>query len=212
MAIVLEESAAPPPPTAAITAEEEQAVEETTVDEAALAPPAWTGSGGEDVVMVPVDDGSAPPPPVREHDVATLAALESSAAVAATPIEGAADALSSRYVDFPGIRIIDFDATELPSNDQEILEAAMERMFTDRSVLDAIMSVLLVPRQEDCAGGSALLTVDYRIKVHMDLQADKSPVVVKGPFFHRVVNPMYRIRGTMCNARIQSSKAMKAIY
>jgi hypothetical protein len=28
-----------------------------------------------------------------------------------------------------------------------------------------------------------LLTVDYRIKVHLDLQADKSSVVVKGPFF-----------------------------
>jgi hypothetical protein len=28
-----------------------------------------------------------------------------------------------------------------------------------------------------------LLTVDCRIKVHMDLQADKSPTVVKGPFF-----------------------------
>jgi hypothetical protein len=52
-----------------------------------------------------------------------------------------------------------------------------------------------------------LLTVDYRIKVHMDLQVNKSPVVVKGPFFPRVVNPRYRIRGTMCNARIQSSKA-----
>jgi hypothetical protein len=28
-----------------------------------------------------------------------------------------------------------------------------------------------------------LLTVDCRIKVYMDLQEDKSPVVVKGPFF-----------------------------
>jgi hypothetical protein len=55
------------------------------------------------------------------------------------------------------------------------------------------------------------LTVDYRIKVHMDLQADKSPVVVKGSFSPRVVNPRYRIRGTMCNARIQSSKASQAI-
>jgi hypothetical protein len=27
-----------------------------------------------------------------------------------------------------------------------------------------------------------LLTVDYRIKVHLDLQADKSSVVVKGPY------------------------------
>jgi hypothetical protein len=29
-----------------------------------------------------------------------------------------------------------------------------------------------------------------------DSQAYKSPVVVKGPFFPRVVNPRYRIRGT----------------
>jgi hypothetical protein len=57
-----------------------------------------------------------------------------------------------------------------------------------------------------------LLTVYICIKVHMDLQADKSPVVVKGPFFPRVVNPRYRIRGTMCNARIQSSKARIAIF
>jgi hypothetical protein len=52
-----------------------------------------------------------------------------------------------------------------------------------------------------------LLTVNSCIKVRLDLQADKSPIVVKGPFFPRVVNPRYRIRGTMCNARIQSSKA-----
>jgi hypothetical protein len=52
-----------------------------------------------------------------------------------------------------------------------------------------------------------LLTVKSCIKVRLDLQADKSPVVVKGPFFPRVVNPRYRIRGIMCNARIQSSKA-----
>jgi hypothetical protein len=55
-----------------------------------------------------------------------------------------------------------------------------------------------------------LLTVYIRIKLHMNLQADKSPVVVKEPFFPRVVNPRYQIRGTMCNARIQSSKAKKS--
>jgi hypothetical protein len=32
-------------------------------------------------------------------------------------------------------------------------------------------------------GARFQLTVDCRIKVHMDLQVDKSPVVVKGPFF-----------------------------
>jgi hypothetical protein len=41
-----------------------------------------------------------------------------------------------------------------------------------------------------------LLTVNSCIKVRLDLQADKSPIVVKGPFFPRVVNPRYRIRGT----------------
>jgi hypothetical protein len=43
---------------------------------------------------------------------------------------------------------------------------------------------------------SSLLTVDSCIEFRLDLQADKSPVVVKGPFFPRVVNPRYRICGT----------------
>jgi hypothetical protein len=46
-----------------------------------------------------------------------------------------------------------------------------------------------------------LLMVYIRVKVQVDLEADKSPVVVKGPFFPRVVSPRYRLRGTMCNAR-----------
>jgi hypothetical protein len=40
-----------------------------------------------------------------------------------------------------------------------------------------------------------------------DLQADKSLVVVKGPFFPRVVNPRYRIRGTNVWRKSWSSKA-----
>jgi hypothetical protein len=31
-----------------------------------------------------------------------------------------------------------------------------------------------------------LLTVDCRIKVHLDLQEDKSHIIVKGPFFSQV--------------------------
>jgi hypothetical protein len=41
-----------------------------------------------------------------------------------------------------------------------------------------------------------LLTVNICIKFRLNLQADKSPIVVKGPFFPRVVNLRYRIRGT----------------
>jgi hypothetical protein len=51
-----------------------------------------------------------------------------------------------------------------------------------------------------------LLTVYNHIKLQVDLQADKSPVIVKGPFFPRVVNPRYRIRGTMRDARVDLVK------
>jgi hypothetical protein len=51
-----------------------------------------------------------------------------------------------------------------------------------------------------------LLTVYNRIKLQVDLQADKYPVVVKGPFFPRVVNPRCQIRGTMRDARVDLVK------
>jgi hypothetical protein len=51
-----------------------------------------------------------------------------------------------------------------------------------------------------------MLTVYNRITLQVDLQADKSHVVVKGPFFPRVVNPRHRIRGTMRDARVDLVK------
>jgi hypothetical protein len=38
----------------------------------------------------------------------------------------------------------------------------------------------------DFGGQLSLLTVYIRIKLQLDLQANKSPVVVKGPFFPQV--------------------------
>jgi hypothetical protein len=55
-------------------------------------------------------------------------------------------------------------------------------------------------------GFTGVLSVYNRIKLQVDLQADKSPVVVKGPFFPRVVNPSCRIRGTMRDARVDLVK------
>jgi hypothetical protein len=52
-----------------------------------------------------------------------------------------------------------------------------------------------------------LLTVNSFIKVRLDLQADKSPIIVKGPFFPRVVNLRYQIRGTNVWRKRWSSKA-----
>jgi hypothetical protein len=135
--------------------EEERAVEGTPASQVALGPPDDAGSGGEDVVMVPAYGGSAPPPPAREHDIATPAEPESTAVVTAEPTEGASDTSSSRYVNFPGVGIIDLDATELPSNDRELLEIVTERMFADPSILDAIALVSSVSRQDEGVVGSA---------------------------------------------------------
>jgi hypothetical protein len=47
---------------------------------------------------------------------------------------------------------------------------------------------------------AGMLTINSCIKVRLDLQAYKSPVVVKGPFFPRVVNPRYQME-QMCDAK-----------
>jgi hypothetical protein len=57
-----------------------------------------------------------------------------------------------------------------------------------------------------------LLTVYIRVNVCLDLQADKSSVVVKGPFFPRVMNPRYRIHGTNVWCKSWSIKAEKLRY
>jgi hypothetical protein len=41
---------------------------------------------------------------------------------------------TGRYIDFPGVGIVDLDAPELPSNDREMLEVATEWMFTEPSI------------------------------------------------------------------------------
>jgi hypothetical protein len=80
---------------------------------------------------------------------------ESSTAAGVASIEGVTDLSSSQYVDSPSIRTIDLDATELLSNDREILEVATEQMFTDPSILDTIASVASALLQDEGAGGSA---------------------------------------------------------
>jgi hypothetical protein len=50
---------------------------------------------------------------------------------------GAEDMPMSKYPSIPGIGIIDLDATELPSNDREILEIMTDLMFADPPVSGA---------------------------------------------------------------------------
>jgi hypothetical protein len=56
------------------------------------------------------------------------------------------------------------------------------------------------------------LTVYIRIKLQLDLQADKSSVVVKGPFFPQVWTQGIESVEQMCDARINLIKSRTLIF
>jgi hypothetical protein len=58
----------------------------------------------------------------------------------------------------------------------------------------------------------AMLTAYIRIKVQLDLQADKSPVVVNGPFFPQVWTQGIESVEQMCDARINLIKVRTLIF
>jgi hypothetical protein len=68
--------------------------------------------------------------------------------------------------------------------------------ISDQKLMQAQIMNSIIAQFQTIKLVALVLTVNSYIKVRLDLQADKSPVVVKGPFFPRVVNPRYRIRGT----------------
>jgi hypothetical protein len=153
VAVTVEESAAPFPSAATVVGVE-RVVTTMTAPQAALEPQAVTSSSGDDVVMVLVDQGAPLPSPTRERDAVEPVAPETSAAGTAPSTRGAEDMSMSRYLTIPSIGVIDLDETELPSNDWEILEVVMNRVFTDPSLLDSIVLGPPAPRQDRDAGGS----------------------------------------------------------
>jgi hypothetical protein len=58
----------------------------------------------------------------------------------------------------------------------------------------------------------AILMVYIGIKVQVDLQADKSSVVVKGPFFPQVSTQVIESVEQMCDARINLIKPRNLIF
>jgi hypothetical protein len=147
-----------------------------------LEPPAGAGPGGADVVVVPSDEDSVPPPLLGDHDVvmtsvsepslaarvpepspaaevdepsSATGAAETSSTASAVSVEEVVELAMGRYIDFPSIGIIDLDAPELPSNDREMLEVSMERMFTEPSILETIASVSRALHQYESVGGFA---------------------------------------------------------
>jgi hypothetical protein len=179
---VVEESSALPPPVAATAIEEGQMAVETGVSQAASEPPAGASPGSVVVVFVPSDEDSAPPLPSGDHDVVMTSvpvrsqaaevpepspaaevlepslaagAAETSLAAGIVTVEEVMELVTGRYIDFPGVRIVDLDPSELPSNDREMLEVATEWMLSEPSILETIASVSLAPCQYESAGSFA---------------------------------------------------------
>jgi hypothetical protein len=146
MATALEESDAPPSPVTTAAVEEGRTTVEMAAPQAALEQPAGAGSSDADVVLVLSDEDSALPPPAEGRDVVMSTASEPSSAVGVASVEDVMDLAACQYVDFPGIGTIDLDAPELPSNDREMLEVAIEQMFAEPSILETITSVASVLR------------------------------------------------------------------
>jgi hypothetical protein len=79
-------------------------------------------------------------------------AAETSSAVGAVTVEEVMELATSRYIDFPGVGIIDLEAPHLPS---KVLDVTTERMFAEPSILEMIVSVSQVLHQYEHAGGFA---------------------------------------------------------
>jgi hypothetical protein len=89
----------------------------------------------------------------------------------------------------PGIRPLTANEKSEKRRKKEEEWKALTERSRDRSRDEAARNAEADKKGKRIVGG--LLTVYNRIKLQVDLQADKSPIVVNGPFFPRVVNPRY---------------------
>jgi hypothetical protein len=135
------------------------------LDEDSTPPPS---SGGHDVMMTPVseptpvavvtDPSSAievlEPSPAVEMSERSLAAgaARTSSAVGAVTVEEVMELATSRYIDSPGVGIIDLETPQLP---EKVLDAATERMFAELPIMETIASVSKALHKYEHAGGFA---------------------------------------------------------
>jgi hypothetical protein len=70
--------------------------------------------------------------------------------VGAVTIEEVTELETSRYIDFPGVGIVDLEAPELPS---KVLDVAAEWIFAEPLILETITSISQALHQYERAGG-----------------------------------------------------------
>jgi hypothetical protein len=117
----------------------------------------------------------------------TAEAAEASSAVGVVTVEEMMELAMCRYIDFPGIGVIDLEAPQLP---EKVLEMATERMFVEPSIMEMIASVSEVLHDYERAGGFAPATA-----AEMAEGAFEVPAVVwtsLGPLHRWVPGPTTR--------------------
>jgi hypothetical protein len=102
---------------------------------------------------LPAVEVSEPSPAAKVPGPSTIAeAAETSSARGAITVEEVMELVTCRYIDFPGVRVIDLEAPQLP---EKVLEVVTERMFAESLLMETIASVSKALHEYERAGGFA---------------------------------------------------------
>jgi hypothetical protein len=134
------------------------------LDKDSIPPPL---SGSHDVVMTPAPEPTPavaatdshpatevldPSPVAEAGPFATTEAAETSSAWGTVTVEEVMELATCRYIDYPGVGIIDLEAPKLP---KKVLEVATERLFAEPSIMETITSMSKAQHEYERAGGFA---------------------------------------------------------
>jgi hypothetical protein len=82
----------------------------------------------------------------------TAEVADSSSARGAVTVEEVMELATCRYIDFPGVGVIDLEAPQQP---EKVLEVATKRMFAETTIMETIASVSKALHEYERAGGFA---------------------------------------------------------
>jgi hypothetical protein len=103
------------------------------------------------VSLLPAAEMPVPSPVVEVQDPPpAVEVAESSSARVALTTEEVMELATCRYIDFPGIGVIDLEAPQLP---KKVYEVAAERMFNEPTIMETIASVSKALQEHERAGG-----------------------------------------------------------
>jgi hypothetical protein len=161
------------------------------LDEDATPPPP---SGSCDVVMAPAleptpavmatdsllaTEVSEPSPTAEVSGPSTTTEVaESSSVWYSLTVEEVMELATCRYIDFPGVGVINLEAPQLP---EKVLEVAMERMFAKPSIMDMIASVSKALQEYERAGGFAPVIAAEAMDVALEASATSSGPTADAP-------------------------------